>query len=134
MQTLSVSTSSREELVDLTDKIKSLVRKNKWEQGMIIVFCPHTTAGVTINEAADPSVVRDITVTLKGLVPQRGDYRHLEGNSDAHIKSSLVGCSEQLIVDNGSPVLGTWQGIFFAEFDGPRQRKVHVSFLSGAES
>lgn len=131
MQTIKVSTSSREELVDITDSIKDLVRQNTWRQGLIIVYCPHTTAGVTINEAADPSVVRDITVALNGLVPRRGDYRHMEGNSDAHIKSSLIGCSEQLIVEDGSLVLGTWQGIFFAEFDGPRQRKVHVSFLTG---
>jgi secondary thiamine-phosphate synthase enzyme len=133
MQTIKVSTSSREELVDITDRIKDLVRRNTWRQGLMLVYCPHTTAGVTINEAADPSVVRDITVALNGLVPRSGDYRHMEGNSDAHIKSSLVGCSEQLMVEDGSLVLGTWQGIFFAEFDGPRQRKVHVHFLPGGE-
>jgi len=133
MQTINVSTSSREELVDITDRIKDLVRQNTWRQGLMLVYCPHTTAGVTINEAADPSVVRDITVALNGLVPRNGDYRHMEGNSDSHIKSSLVGCSEQLMVEDGSLVLGTWQGIFFAEFDGPRQRKVHVHFLPGGE-
>lgn len=129
MQELRVSTTSREELVNITDRVQGVVRENGWQDGAVLVYCPHTTAGVTINEAADPSVVRDITVNLNRLVPEKGDYKHLEGNSDAHIKSSLVGCSEMVIVEQGKLVLGTWQGIFLADFDGPRSRRVQVKWL-----
>jgi secondary thiamine-phosphate synthase enzyme len=106
-----------------------MIREQKWQKGTLLLFCMHTTAGITINESADPSVVRDILVFLARTVPRQGDYKHLEGNSDAHIKSSLIGCSEQVIVDQGELVLGTWQGIFFAEFDGPRSRKVMVKWI-----
>ena len=129
MQEIQVSTTKREELVDITDKVQTLIRQNGWENGAVLLFCQHTTAGVTINEAADPSVVRDIIVNLRRLIPEKGDYRHMEGNSDAHIKSSLVGCSEMVVVEQGRLVLGTWQGIFFADFDGPRSRKVKVKWL-----
>ena len=129
MQEIQVSTGKREELVNITDKVQSLIRQNGWQDGAVLIYCTHTTAGVTINEAADPSVVRDIIVNLRRLIPEKGDYRHMEGNSDAHIKSSLVGCSEMVVVEQGRLVLGTWQGIFFADFDGPRSRKVKVKWL-----
>ena len=131
MQEIQVSTSKREELVNITDKVQTMIRQNGWEDGAVLVYCQHTTAAITINEAADPTVVRDITVNLSRLVPEKGDYKHMEGNSDAHIKSSLVGCSEMVIVEQGKMVLGTWQGLFFAEFDGPRSRKVKVKWLAG---
>ncbi|MCF8106041.1 MAG: secondary thiamine-phosphate synthase enzyme YjbQ [Desulfohalobiaceae bacterium] len=124
MQEIKIATRKRQELVNITDQIRDLVRENGWQEGMLLLFCTHTTAGLTINEAADPTVVRDLLVNLSRLVPEKGDYRHLEGNSDAHIKSSLIGCSEQILVHSGRLMLGTWQGIFFAEFDGPRSRKI----------
>jgi len=129
MQVMNVQSRQREELIDVTDQVRELIKDNQWQNGMLLLYCTHTTAGVTINEAADPSVVRDILAFLRRTVPQDGDYKHLEGNSDAHIKSSLIGCSQQLIVDKGKPVLGTWQGIFFTEFDGPRSRKVVAKWI-----
>jgi len=98
-------------------------------EGICHLFIPHTTAAVTINENADPSVTRDILMMLNKLIPSEDDYRHLEGNSPAHIKSSLLGCSETVFVESGKLVLGTWQGIFFCEFDGPRSRKVYVKVV-----
>ncbi|MEF8823161.1 MAG: secondary thiamine-phosphate synthase enzyme YjbQ [Desulfohalobiaceae bacterium] len=133
MEVLKVSSRSRQELVEITPKLRQTLGEKGWRQGMLTVFCPHTTAGITINEAADPSVVQDITRTLAKLVPEGANYHHMEGNSDAHIKSSLVGCSEQILVERGDLVLGTWQGVFFAEFDGPRSRKVFVGFVPGSE-
>ncbi len=129
MKTIKVSTSRREEMVDITSEIRGLVSKNQWRDGVLYLYCPHTTAAVTINESADPSVSRDIISSLSRLIPHRGDYHHVEGNSDAHIKSSLIGCSEVVFVEDGSLVLGTWQGIFFTEFDGPRNRKLYVKFI-----
>jgi secondary thiamine-phosphate synthase enzyme len=133
MEVIKVSSRNRQELVDITAKLRAALREKGWRQGLLTVFCPHTTAGITINEAADPSVVQDITGTLAKLVPEGANYRHMEGNSDAHIKSSLVGCSEQILVERGDLVLGTWQGVFFAEFDGPRSRKVYLGFSPGSE-
>jgi len=122
-----LSTRSRNEMVDITSQVGSLVGKSGITDGDVIVYCPHTTAAITINENADPSVPHDILLTLEQLLPQhRAGYRHGEGNSDSHCKSSLVGCSEQILVKDGSLGLGTWQGIFFCEFDGPRSRKVIV--------
>jgi len=122
-----ISTKNRNQMIDITGKVHSLLRKSGILQGDVIVYCPHTTAAITINENADPSVVHDLLLTLEELIPQRrSGYRHYEGNSDAHAKSSLIGCSEQLLVKNGSLSLGTWQGIYFCEFDGPRSRKVIV--------
>jgi len=129
MQAIHVQSGKREELVDITGQVRELIRDNQWKNGVLLLYCTHTTAGVTINEAADPSVVRDILVFLNRAVPKDGDYKHMEGNSDAHIKSSLIGCSEQLIVNEGKPVLGTWQGIFFAEFDGPRSRRIMAQWI-----
>ncbi len=129
MQAIYVQSTQREELIDMTGQVKDLIRGNSWQNGVLVLYCTHTTAGITINEAADPSVVRDILVFLGRMVPRQGDYKHMEGNSDAHIKSSLIGCSEQVIVEKGELVLGTWQGIFFADFDGPRSRRVMVQWI-----
>ncbi len=127
LETLSVSTGKRNDLIDITGKVESIVRKSGITDGDVLVYCPHTTAAITINENADPSVVHDILLTLEELVPHhRTGYRHGEGNSDSHVKSSMLGCSEQIPISKGSLVLGTWQGIYFCEFDGPRSRKVFV--------
>ncbi len=129
MEVIRVNSSKREELIDITSKIQDVVSQNGWKTGVLLVYCPHTTAGITINESADPSVAKDIIKTLSKLIPKDFGYSHIEGNSDAHIKSSLIGCSEQVIVEDGRLVLGTWQGIFFAEFDGPRNRKVYLKWI-----
>ena len=123
---LSIRTHSRSELMDITGLVRDVVYKSKIENGVCYVFVPHTTAGITINENADPSVRQDILAELDKLVPWQGDYSHLEGNAAAHIKASLVGSSETIPVEKGDLVLGTWQGVFFAEFDGPRQREVWI--------
>ncbi|SRR6056297_2849536 len=129
MQVLEIRTSQREQFYEITREIKGIVKDNGLRNALMSVYCPHTTAGITINEAADPSVPIDILTQLSKVVPHKGDYQHLEGNSDAHIKSSLIGCSQQIILQNGSLVLGTWQGVFFTEFDGPRTRKVYVQWV-----
>jgi len=122
-----VSTKSRNQMIDITGQVRSFVGQSGITNGDVIVYCPHTTAAITINENADPSVSGDILLTLEELVPNyRAGYRHSEGNSDAHCKSSLIGCSEQILIKDKSLNLGTWQGIFFCEFDGPRSRKVIV--------
>jgi secondary thiamine-phosphate synthase enzyme len=115
--------------VDITRSVQEAVRKIGLEDGVCIVFIPHTSAAVTINENADPSVVHDIVMELNKIIPFEDHYRHSEGNSPAHIKASLMGCSEIVFVESGKLVLGTWQGIFFCEFDGPRNRKVHVKVV-----
>ena len=122
-----VSTKSRSQMIDITSQVSSIVGESGVSDGDAIVYCPHTTAAITINENADPSVPHDILLTLEQLLPQhRSGYRHSEGNSDAHCKSSMLGCSEQVLIKGGALQLGTWQGIFFCEFDGPRSRKVIV--------
>ncbi len=122
-----VGTHSRNEMIDITGRVEAVVHNSGIVNGHVMVFCPHTTAAITINENADPSVPHDILLTLSELLPHhRAGYRHSEGNSDAHCKSSLVGTSEQVLVRDGRLTLGTWQGIFFCEFDGPRNRKVIV--------
>jgi secondary thiamine-phosphate synthase enzyme len=122
-----VSTRNRNQMIDVTHQVADIIRQSGIIDGEVAVYCPHTTAAITINENADPSVPHDILLTLEDLFPQhRSGYRHSEGNSDAHCKSSLVGCSEHILVKDKSLVLGTWQGIFFCEFDGPRNRKVIV--------
>jgi secondary thiamine-phosphate synthase enzyme len=133
MPELSVNTSAREEFFDITGKVQSLVRENGWGDGVLFLFCLHTTAGLTVNEAADPSVARDILSSLGRLIPRQGDYRHMEGNSDAHIKSSLMGPGLQIIVKEGRLRLGTWQGIFLTEFDGPRKRTVRLQWIGKRE-
>jgi secondary thiamine-phosphate synthase enzyme len=123
---LSVKTSSRTELIDITSKIAKLVKESGVTEGLCMLYVPHTTAAVTINESADPSVKGDILMVLNQIIPWDADYKHMEGNSPAHVKSTLVGASELVAIGNGALTLGTWQGIFFCEFDGPRTRKVHV--------
>jgi secondary thiamine-phosphate synthase enzyme len=123
----SLSTKRRNQMIDITSQVRALVGQSGVTDGDVIVYCPHTTAAITINENADPSVLHDILLTLEELMPQRrAGYRHSEGNSDSHCKSSLIGCSEQILIKGGSLTLGTWQGIFFCEFDGPRSRRVTV--------
>jgi secondary thiamine-phosphate synthase enzyme len=122
----TVSTGARSQLLDISGLVETTVRESGVQQGLAVVYCPHTTAGITINENADPSVTSDIVSKLSRLLPQNDGYAHGEGNSDAHIKSSLVGASETLIIDKGRLVLGTWQGIYFCEFDGPRKRTVFI--------
>jgi len=124
---LRVSTRVRTEMVDVTGQVEGVVRQSGIANGSVIVFCPHTTAAITINENADPDVAHDILLALDAIVPRsKPGFRHSEGNSDAHCKSSLVGCSEQALVKDGGLVLGTWQAIYFCEFDGPRSRRVIV--------
>lgn len=130
METLEIRTADREEMVDITGQIRTLIRKNGWMNGALLLYCPHTTGAVTVNEGADPSVVRDIIVNMRKLVPHHGDYRHMEGNSDAHIKTSMFGPGQMLIVEGGDIMLGTWQRIFFCEFDGPRTRKLWAQFMT----
>jgi len=129
MVELSVRTSRREEFIDLTQRIQEVVTQSGAQSGICVVFVPHTTCGIMINEHADPNVAVDIREILAKLVPDRADYRHAEGNSPAHIKSSLVGSRGILIIENGRIMLGTWQGVFLAEFDGPRSRHVWVKIL-----
>jgi secondary thiamine-phosphate synthase enzyme len=129
MDSISVKTGKKQELCDITLEIQQYLNAKKITSGILIIYCPHTTSAITINEGADPSVVRDILISLERLIPRRGDYKHLEGNSDAHIKTSLVGPSVQVIVEEGRLMLGTWQKIFFAEFDGPRSRKVWLKWI-----
>jgi len=126
---LEVSTPSRTSLVDITEQIEDAVKKSKVADGVCYLFVPHTTAGITINENADPSVSADILMELNKLVPFEDKYQHTEGNSAAHIKSTLVGCSQVILIENGRLALGTWQGIFFCEFDGPRHRQVWVKIV-----
>jgi len=122
-----ISSKQRNEMIDITSEVCSLVAQSGITNGDVIVYCPHTTAAITINENADPSVPHDILLTLAELVPHhRPGYRHSEGNSDAHCKSSLIGCSEQILIKDKTLSLGTWQGIFFCEFDGPRSRRAIV--------
>jgi secondary thiamine-phosphate synthase enzyme len=126
----SVKTHSQTEMVDITAKIQEIVTASGPDRGLCCIFVPHTTAAVTINESADPSVKADMLKVLNQVIPWEAGYRHLEGNSPAHIKSTLVGASELVAVEDGRLVLGTWQGVFFCEFDGPRTRKVNVNFLA----
>ena len=130
MKQFNVRTNSRSEMIDITGRIRALLKESKIRSGICHVFVPHTTAAVTINENADPDVPRDILMELDKIVPLNDHYRHGEGNSAAHIKSSIVGASERIFVDDGELVLGTWQSVFFCEFDGPRTRKLIVRLAS----
>ncbi|KIH77027.1 secondary thiamine-phosphate synthase enzyme [Geoalkalibacter ferrihydriticus] len=129
MKKIQIQSRKRVEMIEMTAEIRRLIAKSEVKQGMAVLFVPHTTAAVTINENADPDVVTDMLAGLERLVPLSGNYRHAEGNSDAHIKSSLIGAGETLLIENGEPVLGTWQGIYFCEFDGPRSRQVFLQIL-----
>lgn len=129
---LTVESRRQTEMIDVTARVQGRLADAGFESGVCMVFVPHTTAGVTINENADPTVREDILKVLNGMVPWEADYRHLEGNSPAHVKATLAGASEMVAVENGKLVLGRWQGIFFCEFDGPRTRKIHLRFLGEA--
>jgi secondary thiamine-phosphate synthase enzyme len=123
---INIKTNSRIEMVDITPSIQKEVSRSGIKEGVCIAYVPHTTAGITINEGADPSVCHDILAKLRDLAPSDAGYSHMEGNSDSHIKASLMGSSVSVIVEDGRLVLGTWQKIFFCEFDGPRSRKVLI--------
>lgn len=129
MQTIQINSRKKVEMIDITADIQSVVRDLDAKDGLIHLYVPHTTAAVTINENADPDVTRDLVMELNKIVPFEDGYQHLEGNSAAHLKSSLVGVSEFIPLQNGQPILGTWQGIYFCEFDGPRQRKLHIKVI-----
>jgi secondary thiamine-phosphate synthase enzyme len=131
LKTIQVKSRSRCELIDITGEVAEAVKASGVKEGTVIVYCPHTTAGITINENADPDVACDILMKASKLVDRDPDFRHGEGNSDSHVKSSFVGASETLIIDGSRMVLGTWQSIYFAEFDGPRTRKVYIKIISG---
>jgi secondary thiamine-phosphate synthase enzyme len=131
MYTINVRTDEQTSLVDITKQVRSVVKQSGITEGVCIIFVPHTTAAVTINENADPDVKTDILKEMNKVIPFEDDYRHGEGNSAAHIKAGLFGFSENVIIDNGDLVLGTWQGIYFCEFDGPRNRKVCVKVMKG---
>jgi secondary thiamine-phosphate synthase enzyme len=129
MITLSITTSRQTEFLDITREVEKVIVNTRVLDGLALVFIPHTTAGITINEGADPSVQEDILKILNQVIPSKGPYRHGEGNSPAHIKSSLIGSSVLIMIENGRMVLGTWQSLFFCEFDGPRTRKVLVKII-----
>lgn len=130
MKTITVPTRAQVEMIDITADVSAAIAESGVTEGAVIVFVPHTTAAITINENADPDVQRDMVAEINKIISWNGHYRHAEGNSAAHIKSSLVGAAQWLIVDKGRPVLGTWQGIYFCEFDGPRKRKLLIKVIS----
>ena len=129
---ITLKTTGRNQFIDITRQVESIVLQSGVRKGICVIYVPHTTAGVTINENADPTVRKDIISSLEKLIPWREPfYEHAEGNSAAHIKSSLIGCNQTVIVQEGKLLLGTWQGIYFCEFDGPRTRKVYVKVIEG---
>lgn len=128
-----VRTSKHTQMLDITREVQRAVTESGVRDGICTVFIPHTTAAVTINENADPDVVRDFTMELGKIVPWEDGYHHMEGNSAAHLKSSMIGFSEQIIIEDGRILLGTWQGIYFCEFDGPRSRKCYVKIMEGQD-
>jgi secondary thiamine-phosphate synthase enzyme len=130
LKSFQLNTSSQNELIDITAEIKKITREAGVRSGICHIFIPHTTAGVTINEAADPSVKRDILMALDHIVPDDLGYQHAEGNSPAHVKATLTGSHQEVFIHDGKLQLGTWQGIYFAEFDGPRERTVSVKIVT----
>lgn len=129
--TFGVKTGQKDVMIDITKEVQKCVKESGVKSGLCIVFVPHTTAAVTINENADPDVVRDFVMEMNKIVPESDGYYHREGNSAAHIKASMMGFSDTIIVEEGRLLLGTWQGIYFLEYDGPRIRKVHVKIVEG---
>ncbi len=132
MTTITVPTRERSQMVEITDEVRRVVAESGITHGQVVVYVPHTTAAVTINEAYDPDVARDLLYKLTKEIPQSDGYHHAEGNSDAHLKASLFGSNQTILIDHGSLVLGRWQGIFFCEFDGPRQRNCFIAVTSFA--
>lgn len=130
MEKITVKTGKKNELVDITSEIKGIIETLDIENGMCLVFCPHTTAGITVNEIFDPTVRGDIIFSLNKISPDYKEFRHTEGNSDAHVKSGIIGASLNLIINEGKIMLGHWQGIYFAEFDGPRTREVWIQTVA----
>ena len=131
LKEIGINSRERVEMINLSSKIEEIVAESGVEHGTLIVYTPHTTAAVTINESADPNVQKDIISQINRLIPFDDQYLHFEGNSAAHIKSSMIGTSENIIIAQGKPLLGRWQAIYFCEFDGPRKRKVYVKMLKG---
>ena len=131
MEVVNIKTFQRVEFLNITSEVEKLVKGSEIVEGMCFLFVPHTTAGLTINENADPSVKNDIRLKINKMIPYNEEYTHSEGNSDAHIKSSLFGSSLNLIISGGKLILGVWQGIYFCEFDGPRNRNLYVKIISG---
>jgi secondary thiamine-phosphate synthase enzyme len=131
LEKFSITTNERNQFIDITTRVKDMLSRSKIENGIVVVYCPHTTAGITINEGADPDVQRDIIGKLKKLIPHNENYYHTEGNSDSHIKCSLIGSAVTLILESSNLVLGTWQSIYFCEFDGPRTRHFYVKVING---
>ena len=130
LKTISVKTSAQTEMVDVTSQVQSELSKSGIEEGRLTLYVPHTTAAITINEGADPAVKADILMVLNQMVPWKANYKHMEGNSPAHVKTSLMGAAETVLVSGARLVLGTWQRIFFCEFDGPRNRKLHLQIAA----
>lgn len=128
METLAITSKKHSEMIDITAAVQGLVKRNNWQDGLLTVFNPHTTAGLTINENADPDVQQDLLYEINKIIPLEDGYRHFEGNSAAHLKASFFGSSLSIIIENERLQLGTWQGLYFCEFDGPRQRKVWIKF------
>ncbi len=133
IKTLTVKSSSREEFIDITDEVENAVKASGIKNGVCYLYVPHTTAGITINEGADPSVRKDIINILKKIAPYGAGYLHMEGNADSHIKTTIVGCSISVFIEGGNLILGQWQSIFFCEFDGPRTRKVYLKIFKEEE-
>ncbi len=129
---ISIQSNTREEFIDITSRIAKIVGSTGCRSGYLVCYVPHTTAGITINENADPDVRRDLIHKLRQEIPQSDGYQHAEGNSDAHLKASLMGFSQTVLIEGGKLVLGTWQGIYFCEFDGPRHRKLLVKVIPDA--
>ncbi len=129
--TFGVKSGQHTAMIDITREVKNLVRESGVKNGICVVYIPHTTAGITINENADPDVIRDFLMEMNKIIPLSDGYHHSEGNSAAHIKSSMMGFSQTIIIEDGRLLMGTWQGIYFMEFDGPRIRKIHVKIIEG---
>ncbi len=134
MKIIEIETGAKTDFREITSHLRKIVQEQGIGAGLYQVFVLHTTAGITVNEHADPSVVEDIAATLDRLIPQNGSYRHEEGNSPAHVKASLMGSSLTLLIENGGIVLGTWQGVFLCEFDGPRKRRIAVQILEAPQN
>ena len=133
MPTLQIKTDRRAEFVDITTQVQSLLTESAVGDGVLYLYVPHTTAAITINEHADPDVASDVEAAFDRLIPNRGPYKHSEGNSDSHIKSILIGNTQTVFIADGKLLLGRWQGIFFCEFDGPRDRKLHIKIIADHE-